>query len=197
MSTQTEGTVPNLKLIRAKVAAAYLYSDCEADPLVWHGLEYRDVDYSAVLDRIGPIVLRSAVIDLEHGRFAIDPLGEQAFVQVVHSENPEQIIDILAWSAMRPNRYGTYLGYAGVLGADAILNPASFAESPCPIWATPLAWLQSDLRGCVVLNATLAAPVIAQAPGRFQCEDEEHARWLVESGTVPIEKLLVPRRTAA
>jgi hypothetical protein len=136
-----------LKTLRAKIAAAHLYEDDGTDRLVWHGLEYRDVDYDAVLDRTGPIVLRSVVFDIDRGRFAIDPLGEQAFVQVVHGENPS--------------------------------------------------WLQASLKGCVVLDAKLAAPILAQAPGKFQCEDEDHARWLVESKAVEMEKLLVPRRTAA
>lgn len=189
--------VSSREAIRSKVAAAYLYQNDDSDPVVWHGLEFRDVDYEAVLDRTGPIVRRSVVFDVELGRFAIDPLGEQAFVQAVHGDNPEEIVDILAWSAMRPHRYGTFFGYAGLLGADAVLSPASSNESPLPIWATPLAWLQTNLNGCVVLNATLAAPILARASGKFQCEDAEHAHWLVESGAIAVEQLLVPRRTAA
>jgi hypothetical protein len=185
------------ELILAKVAAGYLHQDDDSDPLVWHGLEYRDIDYSAVLDRTGPIVLRSVVFDVDTGRFAIDPLGEQAFVHAVHGENPNEIVDIVAWSASRPHLYGTYLGYAGLIGVGAVLDPASFSESPCPIWAMPLAWLQSGLKGCVVLNAALAAPILASAPGSFQCEDNDHARWLVESGAIPVEKLMVPQRSVA
>lgn len=191
------GINPNLRFIRAKVAAAYLYQADDCDPLVWQGLEDRGVDYEAVLDRTGPMVLRSVAFDLDLGRFVIDTLGEQAYVHAVHGEDPEQIIDILAWSAMRPHRYGTFFGYSGLLGSDAVVNSASFVEGPCPIWATPLAWLQSDLRGCVVLNAALSARTIAKAPGKFQCEDAAHARWLVESAAIPVEKLLVPRRNAA
>jgi hypothetical protein len=187
----------NLPAIRAKIAAAYLFAD-DADPIVWRGLFDRGVDYDAVIDRAGPIVRRSVCFDSENGRFAVDELGEQAFAQAVHGEDdPEQVIDILAWSAMRPHRYGTFLGYAGLLGSDAALNPASFVESPCPIWATPLAWLQSGLKGCVVLNAALAAPIFAKAPGKFQCEHEAHARWLAESGAIRVDKLFVPRRAAA
>jgi hypothetical protein len=182
---------------RAKVAAAYLYLNEGADELVWKGLEYRGIDYVALLDRIGPIVLRSAIFDAEISRFAIDALGEQAFVHAVHGEDPQHIIDIVAWSAMPPHRYGTFLGYAGLLGADAALNPASFIEEPCPIWSGPLPWLQSGLRGCVVLCADLAAPILARAPGLFQCEDATHCKWLVERGAVAVEKLLVPQRTAA
>jgi hypothetical protein len=185
------------KSIAATRAAAYLYQDEFADPLVWHGLEYRDVDYDAVLDRIGPVTLRTVTFDLDRGRFAIDPLGEQAFVHLVHAEDAAQIIDIIAWSAMRPHRYGTYLGHAGLVGADAVLNPASFVDEPCPIWATPLAWLQSNLRGCVVLDAELAAPILARVTGLFQCENADHARWLVESGTITVDRLMVPERTAA
>jgi hypothetical protein len=174
-----------------------LYAD-DADPLVWRGLERCGVDYETVMDRTGPIVSRSVIFDLDNGCFAVDPLGEGAFLQAAHSEkDAEQIIDIVAWSAMYPHRFGTYLGHAGLLGGDSVLNPASFAEESCPIWSVPLAWLQSGLKGCVVLHADLAAPIFARAPGKFQCEDEDHARWLVESGVLDVENLLVPRRAAA
>jgi hypothetical protein len=53
------------------------------------------------------------------------------------------------------------------------------------------------LRGCVVLDANLAAPLVARSPRPFQFESAEQAHWLVESGTIAVEKLLVPRRTAA
>lgn len=188
---------PSLSHVRTQVAAAYLYAD-EADPALWRGLSDRNVDYNGVIDRTGPLVLRTVRFDLEWGRFAIDEMGERAYVQAVHSENdPALIIDILSWSATRPHLYGTFFGHAGLLGGDAVLNPASFIQSPCPIWATPLAWLQSGLNGCVILDADLAKPVIARAPGPFQCENEEQAKWLVESGAVPIDRLLVPERRAA
>jgi hypothetical protein len=186
-----------IRFIQAKVAAWYLYRD-DAEPIVWRGLAARNVNYDGVIDRTGPLVLRTCCFDLENGRFAIDELGEQAYVQAVHSDDdPGQIIDIVAWSAGYPHRFGAYLGYAGLLGGDAVMNPASFSESPCPIWATPLSWLQSSLRGCVVLDAKLAASILARAPGQFQCENVDHCRWLVESGAVDIAKLLVPWRAVA
>jgi hypothetical protein len=49
----------------------------------------------------------------------------------------------------------------------------------------------------MVLNPRLAAPILAQAPGQFQCENEDHARWLIETGAVPISRLLVPARKAS
>jgi hypothetical protein len=188
---------PPHQTLRAKIAAAYLYAD-DADPSAWLGLSDRNVNYDEVIDRTDPLVLRTVRFDLERGRFAIDELGERAYVQAVHSEDdPDLIIDILAWSATRPHLYGTFFGHAALLGGDAVLNPASFVEAPCPIWTSPLAWLQSSLRGAVVLNAELAAPILARGPGLFQCEDADHARWLVESGAVAVDKLMVPGRTAA
>jgi hypothetical protein len=187
----------DLDSTRAKVAAAYLYAD-EADPSVWRGLSDRSVDYEDIIDRTGPLVLRTVRFDLERGRFAIDELSERAYVQAVHSEDdPDLIIDILAWSARRPHLLGTFFGHAGLLGGDAVLNAASFKEAPCPIWATPLAWLQSSLKGAVVLNPELSSPILAKAPGLFQCESAAHARWLVESNAVVLDKLMVPQRTAA
>jgi hypothetical protein len=180
-----------------KIAAAYyLYAD-DAEPSVWRGLSDRNVNYEEIIDRTGPLVLRTVRFDLERGRFVIDELGERAYVQAVHSEDdPNLIIDILAWSATRPHLYGTFFDHAALLGGDAVLNPASFTEAPCPLWASPLPWLQTSLRGAVVLNAERAAPILARAPGLFQSENEDHARWLVESGAVAIEKLMVPRRAA-
>jgi len=188
----------NIQTVRAKSAAFYLFQYEDCDPVLWHGLEDRGIDDDVILDRTGPLALRSVVFDLDSRRFNVDPLGEKAYLHIVHSEDdPSRELDIVAWSAQRPNRYGTYFGYAGLLGGDAVLNPASYPDSPCPIWATPMAWLQSGLKGCVVLNAPLAAPIIARAPGMLQCEDVVHARWLVGSGAVVIEKLMVPRRSAA
>jgi hypothetical protein len=185
----------DLKAVLAMLAAAYLYEDDGCDPIVWRGLMERGVNYEAVIDVTGPILLRTCEFNVELGRFLIEKFGEQAFCHAVHGANdPELIIDIVAWSAMRPHRFGSYLGNAGLLGGDAALNPASFIYEPCPIWATPIAWLQSRLRGCVVLSPSLAAPIMVRAPGKFQCEDEIHARWLVEAGVVAVEKLMVPRR---
>jgi hypothetical protein len=194
--------IPERPHVRAQIAAAYLYAD-DANPLVWRGLKERGVDYEAILDRTGPLeildrtgplVLRIVSFDLLYGVFRIDPLGEQAYLHMVHSEvDSKEIVDVVAWSASQPYRYGTFFGHSGLLGGDAVLNPECFVECPCPIWATPLAWLRSSLRGCVVLNPQLAAPILAGAPGKFQAENDAHARWLIRSGAVVRDQLQRPK----
>jgi hypothetical protein len=178
-------------------AAINLFGSEEPNQRLEPMLETQDIDYRKIIERTGPICLRRISIEDGSGIFEIDDeLGEPAFVLAVHATDAASIIDLVAWPVRYPENWGTYFAYAGLLGGDAAINPASFIEAPCPIWATPLAWLQSGLRGCVVLNSGLAKPILAQAPGKFQCEDEDHARWLIDSAAVPISKLLVPARRA-
>jgi hypothetical protein len=166
-------------------------------------LEDLGVNYRKIVD--GPdgmhlrrIYLRRISIEDYSDLFELDDeLGEPAFVLIVRDVDALTAIDLVAWPIRRPSAYGTYFEYAGLLGGDAVINPASFIAAPCPIWATPLAWLQGGLRGCVVVNPRLAAPILALAPGFFQCEDEVHARWLVDTGAVAMSKLMVPSGSTA
>ncbi len=166
-------------------------------------LNDQGVDYRKILGAPGGpylrrIYLRRICIEDYSELFEIDDeLGEPAFVMVVRDVDAKTAIDLVAWPIKRPQVFGTYFDYAGLLGGDAAINPASFIEAPCPIWAAPLSWLQSGLRGCVVLNPRLAARILVEAPGKFQCEDEGHARWLVETGAVAMDRLMVPMRRAA
>ena len=158
-------------------------------------LENQGVHHRTIVGRAGRIYLRRISIEDYSQIFEIDDeFGEPAFVMIVRDADAKTAIDLVAWPIKRPEVFGTYFEYAGLLGGDAVLNPASFIEDPCPIWATPLAWLQADLHGCVVLEPRLAAPILQQAPGPFQCEDDDQAGRLIDSGAVPISKLLVPAR---
>jgi len=169
------------------------------DPILKNqGVEYRKILGAPGGAYLSRIYLRRISIEDYSELFEIDvELGEPAFVMVVRDVDALTAIDLVAWPIKRPEVFGTYFEYAGLLGGDAAINPASFNEAPCPIWAAPLAWLQSGLRGCVVLNPWLAAPILAEAPGKFQCEDEDHARWLVDARDVAMNELMVPVRRAA
>ena len=140
-------------------------------------LRSQGVNYRAIIDRAGPICLRRIFIEERSGLFEIDDeLGEPAFVMAVHAVDVETVIDLIAWPVMRPEAFGSYFRYAGLLGGDAVVNPASFTEAPCPIWATPLAWLRGDLHGCVVLDPSMAAPILRSGSRpvpsrRLFCED--------------------------
>ena len=160
-------------------------------------LTSQGINYHAIIDRAGPICLRRIFIEDGSGLFEFDDeLGEPAFVMAVHAVDAVTVIDLIAWPIMRPEAFGSFFGFAGLLGGDAAVNPASFIDEPCPIWSTPLSWLQADLHGCVVLDPRLAAPILRQAPGPFQCEDVDQAQWLVDTGAIAVSELLVPARRA-
>jgi hypothetical protein len=183
--------------VRVLRTATNLFGSEEPNSRLEPMLRSQGVDYRAIVDRTGPICLRRIYIEDGSGLFQFDDeLGEPAFVMAVHAVNAETLIDLIAWPMMRPEAFATFFGYAGLLGGDAVVNPASFVECPCPIWATPVAWLQANLRGCVVLEPRLAAPVLRQASGSFQCEDVAQAQWLVDTGAIAVNALLVPSRRA-
>jgi len=164
--------------------ALELFGSEEVDPTLDHILRAQDVNYAALLDRIGPICQRRIAFGRRLLSFELDELGWPGFIMAVHDINGKSVIDLVGWPKRRPQDFGTYFGYAGLLGGDAAVNPASFAEEPCPIWWTPISWLQSGARGCVVLDPHVANPILTQAPGQFQCEDAEHVDLLIDSGAL-------------
>lgn len=180
----------------ANLAALGLYDTTQPHQKLDFILKGQGVDHGAIVNRTGPLCLRRASID--EAAFEIDDdLGEPAFVMAVHDVDARSVVDLIAWPIWHPEEFATYFGLAAVLGGDAAVNPASFIAEPCPIWSTPLSWLQADLRGCVVLNPRLAGPILAAATGFFQCEGHEHAEWLVRGGAVPATNLKVPSMRVA
>jgi hypothetical protein len=180
----------------ANLAALGLYDTTEPHAKLEHILKSQGVDYQTIVDRTGPLCLRRASID--GATFEIDDdLGEPAFVMAMHDVDAVSVVDLISWPIWRPEEFATYFGFAAVLGGDAACNPASFVDEPCPIWSMPLSWLQADLRGCVVLNSRLAGPILAAAPGCFQCKGREHAEWLVSGGAVAATNLKIPSVRAA
>ncbi len=180
----------------ANLAALGLYDTTEPHQKLDLILKGQGVDHKAIADCIGPLCLRRALID--EATFEIDEdLGEPALAMAVHDVDGLSVVDLIAWPIWHPGEFATYFGFAAILGADAAVNPTSVIGEPCPIWWTPLSWLQADLRGCVVLNPRLAGPILAAAPGPFQCEGREHAEWLVRGGAVAATNLKVPSARAA
>jgi hypothetical protein len=178
------------------LAALGLYDTTEPHPKLEPILKSQGVDHKAIADRTGPLCLRR--VSIYELTFEIDDdLGEPAIVMAVHDVDALSVVDLIAWPIWRPEEFATYFGFAAVLGGDAAVNPASFIDEPCPIWSMPLSWLQADLRGCVVLTPRLAGPILAAAPGFFQCERREHAEWLVRGGAVAATNLKVPSTRAA
>ena len=184
--------------IRVQRTALELFASEEVNLNALKVLRKQGVKLDAVQDRCGPICLRRIFVEDGAGLFEFDDeLGEPAFVMAVHGTDAETVVDLVAWPIRWPEVFGTFFNFAGILGADAVVDPASFIEEPCPIWASPLAWLQSGLRGCVVLEPRLAATILRQAHGFFQCESREHAKWLVEGGAVAATNLKIPKSRAA
>jgi len=196
-ATRYQGPPPGTPSLRRDFlqAAINLFGFQEVNPNLDRILKDQGVNYGAVIDRTGPICLRRISIEDESGLYEYDDeLGEPGFILAVHAIDAETAIDLIAWPIRRPEMFAPHFGYAGLLGGDAAVNPASFVDAPCPIWATPLSWLQADLRGCVVLDPCLGAPILRQAPGPFQCENTDHAKWLVDSGAIAMSELWVPSR---
>ena len=179
----------------ANLAALGLYDTTEPHQKHDIILKGQGVEHKAIVDRTGPLCLRRALID--EATFEIDDdLGEPAFVMAVHDVDALSVVDLIAWPIWRPEEFATYFGFAGLLGGDAAVNPASFIEAPCPIWATPLAWLQADLRGCVVLNPRLAAPILASGSRPVPMRRCRACAMAGGHGAIAVSELLVPARRA-
>jgi hypothetical protein len=157
--------------------------------------------------------LRNHGVDLDHamnllgGAIAFCPCSFQGFGRPteesvwlpVIDRDGETPLDVLAFSIANPERFGTCLGLAGLLGANEVDNQASYAGGqPCRLLRTPLKWLQAGCVGCaVMLDAQLAAPALNAAKGDLAAEDEDHARELVSGRAVDVDRLLVPLRRVA
>ena len=150
------------------------------------------VDVDNMADLIGPVV-RVLATFTDDGQFYPDPMGEASFLIPVMGEDAETHVDLVAWAARDPENFGTLLGAAGLLGADAIVNPANFRPGPCPIWPHPLSWLIAKCEGAVVLDPELARVTFAKAPpaGSFAVDSLDAARELIAFGCVPVDRLLV------
>jgi hypothetical protein len=89
------------------------------------------------------------------------------------------VIDLCAWPLGRPHEFATAIGRGDVLGANQIVNPATyFGGHPLAVHKTPEAWLRAGSAGCAPLNSTGAARIIGEAPGAISADDDAHARDL-------------------
>jgi hypothetical protein len=180
--------------LKAKLAVWDFATFSQVDPLVWRTLEGWGVDFEAITNLAGPICLHSVTF-VEGGGFEYDELGESAFVHVVIGEDAETELDVIAWSARDPFLFDTLLRQASLLGADRVLNPATYyGGRPCRLFRT-LAWLQEGCEGAVVLEAIPASVTLAKAPGALAAEDLAHAKELIKSGAVKRDRLVVPADT--
>lgn len=182
--------------LAATLAAHRLFAAAELDPTGWAMLKAAGVDLDHVTNLCGPIV--RILASFENGLFAEDTaFGEIVFAMSVCGEDAVTDIDLVAWSSRDPEAFGTMFG-SGSLGVDRLHNPASYATSPCRLYATPLTWLRSGCEdGCCVLNFKTARDDLAKAPGLMMPETFEFGDSLIRAGVVRPDRLVVPDRRAA
>lgn len=115
------------------------------------------------------------------GFFHFDQDGEQCLVFEVLDEDASTTIDLCAFAVAAPERFGTAMGNAPVLGLTNLINPASWAFGKVlPIHRRPLDWLRAGCNGVVVLDHQHAPAALGKALGKLLAEDEAHARSLRE-----------------
>ena len=148
------------------------------------------INLDLVTNLAGPMV-RKLVKFTHEGLFTYDEFGETAFVMAVHDEDAETVIDLVAWSTRDLAVFGTLFG-SGILGLGCLLNPASYAYGPCCLYNNPLAWLQANCKGAVVLNHINAKPALHSVPGPLTTNTLDLAEFLTRTGNIPASKLFVP-----
>lgn len=180
----------------AKRAALELYESTGADSLTVQWLGSYDIEIDEITNLVGP-VCRHAVTFYGATRFEFDPFGEGAFCIVLTDEDAKTELDVLAWSARDPVTFGTLLGQAGLAGAAAITNPASYTGGKaCPVWRTPLDWLRAGCEGACVVDPIMARPVLARAPGMLLVEHFDHAQELHINGALQARQIVMPEEPA-
>lgn len=106
-------------------------------------------------------------------------MGDPALVFEVMGEDGETVIDLCAWSIEHPQRFGTALGAADMLG-EYWLTGGSAPEDVLRVHRTPLAWMKAGCDGVVILRRDYRAEPFSCWWGRIAGEDEDHARELAK-----------------
>lgn len=110
--------------------------------------------------------------------FRFDMDGEPAAVieALAFDQDRHQFcLDLVAWPYNTPLAFSTAMGVSD--GADVLgpQNMVSRQGEPLTIHRTPLAWLQADCAGCVLLKPA-AGHWLKRAGGPFIVEDVMHGR---------------------
>ena len=176
--------------LNATLAAHRLFALAGADPQAWGALKAIGVNLDLVTKLAGPMV-RKLVQFLPDSLFDYDYFGETAFIMAVHNEDPNTVIDLLAWSPRDVATFGTLFG-ASILGLDHLVNPASYTNGPCCLYSNPLAWLRADCAGAVVLDPAKAKTALNLAPGPLTTDTLDLAEGLIWTGIIPARRLFVP-----
>jgi hypothetical protein len=181
-------TIVNFESFRAY---RWLLEIAEPDEVLWRYLRSHDIDLAHTFNML-------------HGAIARQPynfdhcfgLGEDAIALPVLEPDDETPLDVCVFSMARPKRFTCLLELGAVLGANAVLNPAS--HEPCQLVRTPLKWLQAGIQGhACVLDPWLARPLLDLAPGDLAAKDVSHAHELIVTDAVAPERLVIPVEAAA
>jgi|RhiMetdeSRZDD1v2_1073273.scaffolds.fasta_scaffold469427_2 hypothetical protein len=186
--------IVNLRKVKGQLAAHKLMCLAEANP-----------DLDKILDGLGipPGAAEALDLQIAHGlfkedRFEFDSYGEAVVAFVVNDPLGEFPLDVAVVSMADPSRYGTCNRQACLLGYESLERHSTGKPSaPCPIYQNPGEWLQKRGRGLCILDPIAAAPLLAAAKCHFASSDREHARELVDSGAIPIQRLWIRERWAA
>ena len=176
--------------LNATLSGHRLFASAGPDPEAWRALKAIGVNLDLVTKLAGPMV-RRLVKFLPDSLFEYDYFGETGFVMAVHDEDAETVIDLLAWSTRDLATFGTLFG-ASILGLDRLLNPASYTNGPCCLYSSPLAWLQADCAGVVVLDHAKAKLALQAAPGPFTADTLDLGERFLVTGIISANKLVVP-----
>jgi hypothetical protein len=141
-------------------------------------------------DAFGPLVETTASFHCRRFRYG----GIKSLALVANEADEETPIDVLAFSVADPAAYGTLLGQAGFLGKSFV---SARSEEPCPIFRTPLEWLQQEGHGVVILEPAGAAVELKATACLFAVQDIAQAKYLLATKILPVSRLLVPKQGKA
>jgi hypothetical protein len=184
-------TIVNFESLRAY---GRLLKTAGPDPRLYDYLETQGVHLRHVINLLGgAIAYQPYNFDNRYG------LAEHAFALPVLEADDETPLDVVVCSMTRSPTFACLLKLGGVLGANAVVNAATYAGGErCRLVRTPLRWLQAGIVGhACVLDPVLARPLLDQAPGDLAAEDLSHAHELIVTDAVAPERLVIPVEAAA
>lgn len=87
--------------------------------------------------------------------------------------------DIIAWRPEAPSQWYFYRGEQGLVLNERSMFECTLLDNPLIIHSTPLAWLQSGCRGCVLLDEHALKHL--QGVNDVICEDVHHGTQIENS----------------
>jgi hypothetical protein len=109
------------------------------------------------------------------GERGVEDDGEAALIFLARDATSEPL-DLIAWEP-RSDRLGAWTGRAAVLGMDCLWAPRIGYDGALPVFKSPLAWLQAERAGVVIVDPERAWPVLRDA-GMLMAETIDHGEEL-------------------